>query len=333
MSNVWIIRAGVSPGDQEFALKKGCAVIGWGDTGDMSKMNCGEVEAAVRAIREREGRSRSTQYLRQPWHFARTVQNEDWIVLPLNNERGKRSGYAAVGTVSDGYKYAKGQPNGRSHQRPVKWKHSAFPVKAMPLNLRDKIGVRGTVKKIGGDELSRQIARMLQGRNFASDERGRNLKQLIADAFPDHDLEGLVAEIMNAMGYQTEELKKGADGGVDVFAFRYDWLGLEDAVCAQVKNSQGSKGAPDIQHLVGAMSEPIKRVDSKGPFHKGLFVSMSGFAKREVLEKRFPHIRLWDGDDVLHLVGEHYDELDEECIKRLPPKKEFLALEVAGSVQ
>ena len=333
MSAVWVIRADANSAleEQKFALRKNCAVIGWHEIGDISLYK--SRKAAMDAVREfRKGKL--SPYLAQPWHFANSVKEGHWVILPLKNEHGKRSYYSAVGRVNGrGYRFDnRAQLNGCKHQLSVQWKNRAFSDKDMPPDLLSNIRARarGTVTNVGDNELGKQLACKIDERSSASDERGRNLKHLIADAFPDRALERLVAGILKAMDYDTGELKKGSDGGVDVFAFRRDWLGLEDAVCVQVKNSQGPKGAPDIQHLVGAMSEPIKRKGIKGPFHKGLFVSMSGFAKRDELKRRFPHIRLWDGDDVLRLVGEHYRNL-ASSEKLSPPQ--LKVLKSARSVQ
>ena len=299
MSQTWLIRAGVSPGDQEFALKNGCAVIGWGDTGDISGMSCDEAEAAVRAIREREGRNCSPQYSRQPWHFANSVKEGHWVVLPLKDERGKRNGYSAVGKVKGGYQYKEDQPNGRSHQRPLEWVDKEFPDGEIQHPLTNQM----TISKIGD---SGAIIPSLDNQGGAPSV---NLKSVIQRDIQGRDqgreMERLIAEILKAMGYACELTQKSGDDGVDIFASA-DPLGLEEAVCVEVKGGGSQKGTPDIRGLLGAMQMREAQ--------KGLYVSWGGFggiANQQKLKEKFPFIRLWDAEDVVRLVGEHYHKLDE----------------------
>ena len=319
MSQVWVIRAGRQSKDQHFALDNDCAVIGWGHLGNVRDYE--SVEEVKVGIKKQEPHS-SDQSIAvsawQVWRFANTDKNRDsvkkgdWIILPLKG--GVSNHHAAVGKVAGGYRFKKRAPDGCKHQRAVEWVNKRFPNKAIPHPLSNQ----ATVSQVKNGE---EVARALDGRGEAEFDAADGVKRAIMREFKGRDMEMLVAKILEALGYQRDKLKGGTDGGLDVVA-RHTTDELVDPVCAQVKNTQDAKGAPDIQRLVGAMGEhPEGRVHNKG-----LFVSMGGFKDKPGLKKRFPHIRLWDADDILRLIGKHYANLGEQCKKRLPPKKEFLAL-------
>ena len=313
MSTVWLIRAGRKGRDQDFAVENNCAVVGWGEVGDLSGKSIGAVKDVVREQRYGYNDWQVDGAAWQLWHFANTVQKRDWVILPL---MGKSKEYCAVGKIAGDYRYVKSASQGCNHRRRVSWKDKQFPDEAIPHPLTNQ----ATVSRIKKSNL---VARALEGRkdNASGDAR---VKQSIMREFKAHDMEGLIVQIFLAMGYECASAPKGADGGIDINV-THPSDELVDPLCVQVKNTQGSKGSPDIQRLVGAMSE--QRV------HKGLYVSMGGFGgdkRKKALRERFPHIRLWNADDVLRLVREHYSNFeDEDCKRRLAE----CGISAAGSVQ
>ena len=253
------------------------------------------------------------------------VKRGDWVILPRKG--GVLNGHSAIGTVIGSYRYRKTAPNGCMHQRPVEWKHREFP----DSGLRRVVNVSNclsTLNRVGGDDSGDELARVLDGKAvvYTTDSA---VKRAIIREFPAKKMEELVRHIVEAMGYKCEvPTSKGADGGLDVVATHPGEL--IDPVCGQVKNTQSTMGAPEIQQLAGAINE-----HPKGRVHnKGLFVSMGGFGdakQKEALKKRFPHIRLWDADDILRLVRENCGKIkNANCKKRLA---DCGVLESAESVQ
>ena len=325
MSAVWVIRPGEKSKNQGFALEKGCAVIGWSELGDIRDYD------SLDKVRERVRKKRlctnpdSTRSVNsaagQVWAFANRakkgekmdcVKRGDWVILPRKG--GVLNGHSAIGTVTGSYGFRKAAPNGCMHQRPVDWKHREFP----DSGLRRVVNVSNclsTLNRVGGDESGEELVRVLNG-DAAVYETDSDVKRAIIREFPAKKMEELVRHIVEAMGYKCEEpISKGADGGLDIVATHPGEL--IDPVCGQVKNTRSTIGAPEIQQLAGAINE-----HPKGRVHnKGLFVSMGGFGdakQKEALKKRFPHIRLWDADDILRLVREYCGKIDDaDCRKRL----------------
>ena len=324
MSQVWVIRAGRDGKDQNYALENECAVIGWHWVGDIRAYK-GDLEKIKTRIRKEEPGS-SNQSIgsaaSQLLNLVKGVKKGDLIIVPLKG--GTRNHHSAIGEVVGPYRFRKSAPAGCKHQRPVKWLKEAFPNSGADI-LGALTNWRSTVNKIGDSKECANLLRALKGggQSLGSTASDHEVKQAIGRKFPAKQMEELVRQILNAMGYECEEpASKGADGGLDVFATHPDKNGLVDPLCAQVKNTNGIMGAPDMQKLAGAMSEACVRDKGfKGPFHKGLFVSFGGFgdkAKAKDLAQRFPHIRQWTADDILRLAREYCDRIDcANCKKRL----------------
>ena len=173
MSNVWLIRANAhSPlEEQGFALRERCAVIGWGQLGDMSEY--GDLDAVKVSVRAHNlykadaiDIDKSIYYNAwQPWCFANTknhddlVKKGDWVVLPLMDERGNPVGHSAVGKVKGGYQYVEDVPNGSQHQRPVqKWEE--IPNGDIPLHKKE-FGNRLTVSHVNRAEVADELAALM----------------------------------------------------------------------------------------------------------------------------------------------------------------------------
>lgn len=127
------------------------------------------------------------------------------------------------------------------------------------------------------------------------------------------------------MGYRTRVSPDGSDKGIDIVAFR-DELGLHPPIIrVQVKSGEGNVWSPEVQALSGAVGD-------KGA---GLFVTLASFSKqaRDFAEAR-GNLRLLDGDAVLEVLLEHYEELDAKYRAEIPLKRVYMPepAEQAGEV-
>jgi restriction system protein len=140
----------------------------------------------------------------------------------------------------------------------------------------------------------------------------------IRSRFQGHDMTRLVAAILQAEGYYTQESKPGPDAGVDILAGR-GTLGLgQPTLCVQVKAWETAADVNVFRSLQGTMS-------SFGAT-QGLLVCWGGFAapaRSEARQHTF-RIRLWDQNDLVNAIYRVYDRLPEEIQAELPLKQVWM---------
>lgn len=141
------------------------------------------------------------------------------------------------------------------------------------------------------------------------------LKDRILNLSPDN-MEELVKEILNAMGYIARRTPKGADRGIDVFASK-DGLGLEEPrIFAEVKHRKGQMGAHEIRSFIGG-----RQIGDRC-----IYVSTGGFSKEAKYEAERSKTPLYliDLDGLAELVSIHYDNFKAEGKVLLPLRKVYL---------
>lgn len=127
-----------------------------------------------------------------------------------------------------------------------------------------------------------------------------------------YDFQDMVAELLKAMGYYVRNVAPpGADGGLDILAFR-DPLGTQTPhIKVQVKHKEAKMDVKEVRQLAGILH---KDTDI------GLLVSSSGFtreADREISQAS-KHLDRIDGERLLELWIQHYDRLSERGKQYLP---------------
>lgn len=147
------------------------------------------------------------------------------------------------------------------------------------------------------------------------DNAKESLKDSINSLNPD-EMEELVKEILNAMGYVARRSKKGADRGVDVFASP-DGLGLEEPrIFVEVKHRAGQMGAPEIRKFIGG----------RKPEDKCLYVSTGGYTKEALYEAERSNVALTliDINLLAETITRYYDNFSVEGKMLLPLKKVYI---------
>lgn len=168
-------------------------------------------------------------------------------------------------------------------------------------NTREKSDVH-TSSKVEDSDLSPE-EQIEQSYQIIHDElKDQILEHLTSDAVTFFQFEGIVVDLLIAMGYGNgkaemgEALKRTNDHGIDG-VIKEDNLGL-DMVYIQAKNYQENSGLgrPDIQKFVGSLEEYSAS--------KGVFVTTSYFAKsaREYVDKVSKRIILIDGQYLAELM-------------------------------
>lgn len=140
------------------------------------------------------------------------------------------------------------------------------------------------------------------------------LKRL-AQELKGHPFANFVAHLLNTMGYRTRVASQGPDGGIDSVAHK-DELGFEPPIIkVQVKSSEGSIGDPAVSALYGKVSAS----------EFGLLVTLGTFTTQATnFAKSKSNLRLIDGDELVQLVFQHYDQFDSHYKGLLPLRRVYV---------
>ena len=127
-----------------------------------------------------------------------------------------------------------------------------------------------------------------------------------------YDFENFIADLLNAMGYRTEQSPHGGDSGIDIKAYKDE---LPPRIVVQVKSQDGDIKEATIQSLKGAMRE--------GDY--GLFVTLSNYTKnaQKYLENT-PIIRGINGTELVELILKYYEKLNDKYRKMIPLKMVYI---------
>ena len=331
MSAVWVIKAGKKGKDQAFALRKKCAVMGWGWLRNLKGQRRERIKEALekRNNTPAAARQKAGSILR----FANDVKVGDLVILPLRDERGVATRYCAIGKVEKEYEYdgAPTADDDTRHRIPLSWLDKERLIASIDYPLRSQ----HTVYQVGSKDpdTHAKITALLDGKTFVSkravDDEQEDDSQVsaIADAevetrvrirnqFPGDEFSRVVQEILVAKGYTCVITQQSHDLGIDIIASKGD-LGLDAPISVQVKNVEKAEGASVLAKFREDMN--------KQGTDKGIFVSWGGFKdEKKVKQRFFPDMRLWDADDIMRLIGEHYESFSEEFKRELPLRRVLL---------
>ena len=328
---VWLVRAGKYGQDEDAALNKGLAIIGWHEMPDVSDVpSYEEMKRQQAETYPNESPKAVINNAAQLWSFASRIEVGDMAVMPL-----KTRSAVAVGRFTGGYEYRDGR-----HVRPVEWVRQDVPRSDFGQDLLYSLGAFMTVCQIRRNNAEQRMQAVLEGGRDPKLLGGRTevptddgvgaeevamvdleeqafdqIRALIEAKFKGHDLARLVGQVLHAQGYQTRISPAGPDGGVDVMAGRGPMGFDPPRLCVQVKSSDSAVEVGVLRELQGVMRNFGAQ--------QGLLVSWGGFKDSVVKEARqlFFEIRLWDAGNLVDVLLENYERLPDELQAELPLKR------------
>jgi restriction system protein len=326
---LWLVRAGKNGEGEELALEQGLAVIGWDDLPDLSGVATRDEVAGLMTTEYSDANPNTIiNWARQVWTFRAVIQKGDYVVLPL-----KRRAAIAIGRVAGPYQY-RSDLGDVHHVRSVKWLATDIPRSAVDQDLLYSLGAFLTVCRIQRNDAETRILALLEKKPSTETVALSAEEEIVTDALVAPDfveqardqirgfitrkfrttaLEHLIAALLEAQGYRTQLAPGGPDGGVDIIAGRGPMGFDSPRMCVQVKSGGKPLDVKVIRELQGVMNQ--FKADH------GLLVAWNGFTRPAQKEARqlYFQIRLWDSDDVMDALFQHYDDqLSEEIRTELP---------------
>lgn len=322
---LWGIHAGKTGDADTLFLKKNCIAIGWAQMGDLGalkpdreafKAKYAEMypDAKPGAIATSGG---------QPFRFVHEMKVGDLVVYP-----SKRDRQVHLGRIEGLYQYSPKLEPGYPNVRPVKWL-CAMPRTHFTQGALYEIGSAMSLFQVKNyaDEFIAAIEGKPVAPTTTEDETiavvAADIEQTthdfilkrLAQELKGHPLAQFVAQLLGTMGYRTRVSPEGPDGGVDIIAHK-DELGFEPPIIkVQVKSSEGNVGSPDVQALYGT-------VESR---EHGLLVTLGSFTPpARNFARNKSNLRLVDGDELVDLILQHYEELDSRYKGLIPLKRVYV---------
>jgi restriction system protein len=336
---VYMVRAGGSGEDEEYALEKGMAIIGYRDIPSMEAAKSYDDLYKIITLTRPDYKPRAAgNRAGQLWAFAIAMKEGDIVVLPR-----KLTSQVALGTVTGPYQYRKVGSEFR-HTRAVNWIRPDIARTVFGQDLLSSFGSLLTVCKISRNDAEQRIAAILSGNPDPGqigeppiggalpgipgeiDDDGTDLAQLAHDQivrqiesrFKQHALAELVEAVLKAEGWVTKLSPPGPDGGVDIFAGRGS-LGLDQPrLCVQVKSQTSPCDVTVYRTLQGSM-QTFKA-------EQGLLVCWGGFNKVVQAEAKqgYFSVRLWESTDLVEAIYLNYEQLPAEIKAELPLKRVWM---------
>jgi restriction system protein len=322
---LWGIHAGKTGDADHLFLKKSVVAIGWVKMGDLSvlspdreafKTKYAEVypEAKPGAIPVSAG---------QPFRFVHEMQEGDIVLYP-----SKRDRQIHIGRVEGRYQYNPKLEPGYPNQRPVKWLH-AVPRTKFTQGALYELGSAMSLFQV--KNYADEFIAVLEGKPVAppgeEDETvalvAADIEEMthdfilkrLAQELKGHPFAQFVAHILGTMDYRTRVSPAGPDQGIDIVAHK-DELGFEPPIIkVQVKSGEGNVGSPEVSALYGNVA----------PDEFGLLVTLGGFtAQAKSFAGSKSNLRLVDGEQLVALILQHYEQLDSRYKGLIPLKRVYI---------
>lgn len=316
---------GVHTQDDYLFLHNDVIAIGWKDFGDLKTIEntrdaFKEKYAKVYPDTKKQAIANNVGML---YRFIYEMQVGDYVVFPSKTDR-----MINIGMVEGEYYYEPTAPE-YVQQRKVKWlKHlprtlfsqgalyesGSFMSLFLIKNYADEYlaALDNNYKKSVIDTEDETVGATADDiientKDFVLKELSKNLKG--------YDLEGFVADLLEAMGYRTVVSPQGGDGGIDITAYKDE---LPPRILVQVKSQDGDIKESVLQSLKGALRE--------GDY--GAFITLSNYTKNaQKYLKNNPIIRGINGSELVDLILDNYEKLSEKYQKMIPLKKVYIPVQ------
>lgn len=323
MDNEEVVMWGIHSEDDRMFLDNNVIAIGWNEMGDLRKIGDNREEYKQAYLKAYPDCNQGGAPLIAGilMRFAREMKIGDYVVFPSKVDR-----MVNIGRITGNYENQPDNGCTYSNVRKVEWlKH--IPRMDVAQGALYEIGSALTLFRVKNNV--DVFMAILRGESTAVDSEGidstigataeqiqQNTKDFIlrtlSRQLKGYDLEPLVANLLNAMGYRTTLMPHGGDGGKDIIAYKDE---LPPRIVVQVKSIDGNIPERYLQALKGTMRE--------GDY--GLFVTLSDYSKnaQKFLDIN-PIIRGINGDELTGLILKYYNQLDEKYQDLMPLKMVYI---------
>ncbi|MCQ3950556.1 MAG: restriction endonuclease [Planctomycetes bacterium] len=324
-TNIWGIHGGKTGDADTLFLKHNCIAMGWPKMGDLSRLPADReaFKSAVAAAYPEKKPGAIPNNAGQLFRFMHEMKPGDLVVYP-----SKRDRQIHLGRIEGEYRYQPKPEESYPNHRGVKWLRSVprthftqgalyeigsamslFKVQTYAEEFRAAVEGKVAPPPVAGDVTIGAVAEDIE-----ESTRDFVLKKL-AQELKGHPFAEFVAHLLNQMGYRTRVSPEGPDGGVDIVAHKDELGFVPPIVKVQVKSTTGSIGDPVVSALYGKV----------GAGEYGLLVTLGTFTTQAAtFAKSKSNLRLIDGDELVSLVFQYYEQFDSRYKGLLPLRRVYV---------
>ncbi len=322
---VWGIHAGRTGDADALFLKHNVIALGWNKMGDLSTLQPDRESFKLRVAKVYPDQKPGAipNNAERMFRFVFEMQIGDLVIYSSKHDR-----QIHIGKVEGACTYNTEPEPGYPHHRTVRWVKtlprtrftqgalyeigsamSFFQVKSFAEEFRAAIEGKVTPPPVSADETVALVAEDIE-----QTTHDFILKRL-AQELKGHPFAEFVASLLATMGYRTRVSPEGPDGRVDIIAHK-DELGFEPPIIkVQVKSNEGSIVDPVVSALYGKVTS--------GEF--GLLVTLGTFTNQaRNFERSKSNLRLIDGEVLVNLILQHYEQFDSRYKGLLPLKQVYV---------
>ncbi len=295
------------------AFKNGeYAAIGW-MSDDLSKISHGDMKSLSEiydSTYPEDGKLRRAQNLGQISRLVWDIQSGDVIVTPT-----LQSKYLLIGVVDSPYYYEVTPDCPYGHRRKIKWSDELLLRSSLSVPIQSALRSSLTVFEIRPpDELLKAIGKeppTPEPVEHVEKDISKLVLQRLLALDPD-EFEILITALLTAFGFEAEKTGKTGDGGVDVqgtlTVYNFATVDLNVQVKRYKLGSTISHKA--IKDFRASVPEKVQAA----------FVTTSKYTKKarqEAEREGFKKIGLIDGDQLVDVLAEEYENLPIEIRDKL----------------
>lgn len=323
---LWGIHGGKTGDADNLFLKHNVIALGWIAMGDMSRLGADRNAFKTKLLEVMPDR-KPGYYPNaggQLFRFVHEAKNGDIVVYP-----SKRDHQIHIGEITGPYLYDAQTETAYPQHRAVKWLKSLPRTKftqgalyetgsAMSFfqikNYADEF-----LAALSGKETAPTSAKQDETISYVAEDIEQNTSDFIlktlAQELKGHAFAEFIAHLLGTMGYRTRLSSEGPDGGIDVIAHK-DELGFEPPIIkVQVKSTEGSIGDPIVSQLYGKVERS----------EYGMVVTLGTFTKQaQSFARNKSNLRLIDGEELVGLILQHYEQFDSKYKGLLPLKRVYV---------
>jgi len=322
---VWGIHAGQIGDADPIFLKKNQVALGWVEMGDLGllKPNREDFKEQLQKIYTDRKPGYYPMAAGQLFRFVYEMKEGDLIIYPSKIDR-----HVYIGEITSPYQYLDKNSDGYPHRRSVKWlknfprikfsQGSLYEIGSAMSFFQVKSYAEEFIAALAGHELPPQTT-IDETIVYVAEDIEQNTRDFIiktlSQELKGHALAEFVAHLLGTMGYQTRVSPPGPDSGVDIIAHKDELGFVPPIIKVQVKSTDSSVGDPVVSQLIGKLEQ--------GEY--GMLVALGNFTNQALNTARNKsNLRLIDGQELVSLILQHYDQFDSKYKGMMPLKRIYV---------